>query len=127
MEFQKKKKRKHLLDNTTNQLTKFRKKHRLEINDESNRVCNTGGQIKFKTSISRSSLCDYSDAYILVSGTTKTDGVGANYNAKRLDERNKEVIFKNCAPFTDCISEINNTQILNTRRFRCCYPNLEFN
>ena len=90
-------------------------------------MCNTGGQIKFKTSILRSSLCDYSDAYMLVGGTTKTDGVGANYNAKRLDERNKGVIFKNCAPFTDWISEINNTQIVNTKRFRCCYPNLEFN
>ena len=36
-----------------------------------------------------------------------------NVAAKRLDERNEGVIFKNCAPFTDCISEINNTQIDN--------------
>ena len=63
----------------------------------------------------RSSLCDYSDAYILVSGTITITGAGADDAAKRLDERNKGVIFKNCAPFTDCISEINNTQIDNAK------------
>ena len=63
----------------------------------------------------RSSLCDYSDTYILVSGTITITGAGADDAAKRLDERNKGVIFKNCAPFTDCISEINNTQIDNAK------------
>ena len=57
----------------------------------------------------RSSLCDYSDAYILVKGNitvnnTAADGAAAN-------NTNKKVIFKNCAPFTNCISKINNTQI----------------
>ena len=51
----------------------------------------------------RSSLCDYSDAYILVSGTITITGAGADDEAKRSDERNKGVIFKNCAPFIDCI------------------------
>ena len=63
----------------------------------------------------RSSLCDYSDAYIFVSGTITITGAGVDDAAKRLDERNKGVIFKNCAPFTDCISEINNTQIDNAK------------
>ena len=63
----------------------------------------------------RSSLCDYSDAYIFVSGTITITGAGVDDAAKRLDERNKGVIFKNCAPFTDCISEINNTQINNAK------------
>ena len=63
----------------------------------------------------RSSLCDYSDTYILVSGTITITGAGADDAAKRLDERNKGVIFKNCAPFTDCISEINNTQTDNAK------------
>ena len=49
--------------------------------------------------------------YILVSGTITVDGEGADDNAKRADESNKGVIFKNCATFTDCTSEINNTQI----------------
>ena len=63
----------------------------------------------------RSSLCDYSDAYILVSGTITITGAGNEDAARRLDERNKGVISKNCASFTDCISEINNTQIDNAK------------
>ena len=43
----------------------------------------------------RSSLCDYSDAYILVSGTITITGAGVDYAEKRLDERNNEVIFQN--------------------------------
>ena len=60
-------------------------------------------------------MCDYSDAYILVSGTITITGAGADDAAKRLDERNKEVIFKNCATFIDCISKINNTEIDNAK------------
>ena len=59
----------------------------------------------------RSNLCDYADAYILVKGTITITGAGDDDAAKRLDERNKGVIFKNCAPFTKCISRINNTDI----------------
>ena len=55
-----------------------------------------------------SSLCDYSNVYILQSGTTTITGAGDDDNAKRADERDKGVIFKNCAPFTDSISKINN-------------------
>ena len=58
----------------------------------------------------KSSLCGYRDAYVLVSGTIRNYGAGANDNAKRLDERHKGVIFKKCAPLTDCISKINITQ-----------------
>ena len=58
----------------------------------------------------RSSLCHYSDAYILLGETITITGVEANDAAKRLYERNKGVIFKNCAPFFDCIIEINDTQ-----------------
>ena len=54
----------------------------------------------------RSSLSNYSDAYIFVSGTITITGAGADDAAKQLDERNKGVTCKNCAPFTDCISEI---------------------
>ena len=59
----------------------------------------------------RSSLCAYCDAYILVSGTITVTGARADDAAKRLDERYKGMISKNCAPFIDCTSEINNTQI----------------
>ena len=63
----------------------------------------------------KSSLRDYSDAYIIISGIITGDGAGADDAAKRSGERNKGLIFKNCASFTDCISEINNTQIDNAR------------
>ena len=59
----------------------------------------------------KSSLCDYNDAYTLVSRTITIDGGGADDATKQLDERNKGGIFKNCAPFTDCIREVNTTQI----------------
>ena len=63
----------------------------------------------------KSSLCDYSDAYILVSGNITITGAGADDASKRLGERNKGVISKNYVPFTDCISEINNTHIDNAK------------
>ena len=63
----------------------------------------------------KTSLFDYSDAYILVSGTITITGAGADDVAKRACERNKGVIFNKCAPFTDCRSEINNPQIDNAK------------
>ena len=57
----------------------------------------------------KSSLCDYSDAYTLVKGTISANNTAANGAAAI--NTNKKVIFKNCAPFTNCISKINNTQI----------------
>ena len=59
----------NLLENAPNQPTKFRTKRWVEINDKSHGTYNINSQFKFKTSILRSSLCDYNDAYILVSGT----------------------------------------------------------
>ena len=53
----------NLLDNTPNQPSKFRTKNWIEINDDSRETYNTNSQIKFKTSMLKSSLCDYSDAY----------------------------------------------------------------
>ena len=55
----------------------------------------------------RSSLCDYSDAYIIVKGTMSI----VKQTVENLNNSNKKLVFKNCAPFTDCLSEINNTQI----------------
>ena len=58
----------NLLDNTPNQLSKFRRKNWIEINDQSRGVYSTNSDIRFKTTMLKSSLCDYSDAYILVKG-----------------------------------------------------------
>ena len=63
----------------------------------------------------KSSLCVYSHAYILVLGTVNT-GTVANTN------NTKNIIIKNCALFTDCISEINNTQIDNVKDFDIIIP-----
>ena len=71
--------------------------------------------IKCKTTILRSILCDYADADILVKETTTITGAGDDDAAKRLDERNKGVVFKNCAPFTKYISRLNNTDIDNAQ------------
>ena len=105
----------NLLDNTPNQPSKFRTKNWVEINVDVRGTCNSNSQINFKTSMFKSSLYDYSDVYILVIGTITITEEGANDNAKRSNEREREVILKNCAPFTDFISEINNTQIDNTK------------
>ena len=83
------------------------------MNDDSHGTHNTNSQIKLKTSMLKSSLCDYTDAHILVSGTITITGAGVDDAAKQLDETKKGVMFKNCAPFTDYISEINNTQVGN--------------
>ena len=77
-------------------------------------MCNTNSQIKFRTTMSKSSVCDCNDAYILVKGTITLVGQGATEAARRQRDRyNKQVIFKNSAPFTDCINEISTTQADN--------------
>ena len=63
----------------------------------------------------RSSLCDYRDAYILVKGKITITEARDHAAARQADERDKGVAFKNRAPFTNCISEINNTQIDNCK------------
>ena len=63
----------------------------------------------------RSNLCNYANAYILVKGTITITSVGDNDAVKRLNERNKGVIFKNCAPITKCIIRINNIEIDNAQ------------
>ena len=71
--------------------------------------------IRFKTTMLRSSLCDYADAYILVKETITITGAGNDDVTKRADERSKGVTFKNCALFTKCIGIINGTDIDNAQ------------
>ena len=70
----------------------------------------------------RSDLCDYADVYILIKGTITITGAGDDDAAKRLDERNKDAIFKNYTPFTKCISRINGTEIDNARDIDIVLP-----
>ena len=100
-----------MLENTPNQPTKFRTKNWVEIDDDARRMYNTNIQIKFKTSMLRSSLCDYSDAYILVKRTISITALAED----NLNNANKKAAYKNFAPFTDCISESKNTQTDNAK------------
>ena len=68
----------------------------------------------------RSSLCDYSDAYLLVKGNITANNTAVDSAAA--DNTNKKVIFKTCAPFTSYINKINNEQIDNTQYFDIVKP-----
>ena len=111
-----------LLYDKSNQPSKFRTNNWVEINDEARGTYNVNSQIKFKTTMLKSSLCDYSDAYILVKETITIEGAGADAAARQADERDKGAIFKNCAPFTNCISKINNTQVDNAKDIDIVMP-----
>ena len=94
-------------------MLRFITKKWVEVHDQSGSADDRykpSKQIRFKTSMLRSDLCDYSDAYIVVKGDitlTKTNGRGI------IDIRNRFLAFKNNAPFTNCISKINNVLIDN--------------
>ena len=107
-------------DNTLNQPSKFRTRNWIEINDESRGAYNVNSQIKFKTTMLKSSLCGYSESYILVKGTITVNNTAAQGAAA--NNTTKKVIFKNWAPFTNCISEINNTQIDNAKEIDIVMP-----
>ena len=110
----------NLIDDASNQPSKFKTKNWVEISDESRGTYNVNSEIKFKTTMLKSSLCDYSDAYVLVKGTitvNKTAAADADVN-----NTNKKVKFKNCAPFTNCLNEINNTQVDNAKDLDIVMP-----
>ena len=79
-------------DDTSNQPSKFRTRNWVEINDESRGAYNVNSQIKFKATMLKSSLCDYSDAYILVKGTISVNNTAAQGAAA--NNTNKKVILK---------------------------------
>ena len=97
MEFQK---ISNFLDITSDNkdLPKFVTKKWIEVYDQSEGNYNVNKEIRIKTSMLRSDLCDFSDAYIVVKGTiTVTEPDNAKIN--------KIVAFKNTAPFINCISK----------------------
>ena len=110
----------NLLNDESNKPSTFRTKNWVEINDDVRGIYSPNKQIRFKTSMLRSSLCNYSDAYILVKGniTVNNTAVGA----VAANNTNKKEIFENCAPFTNCISKINNIQIDNVEYIDMIMP-----
>ena len=105
----------NLVHDASNQPSKFRARYWVEINDESRRTYNVNSQLKFKTTMLKSSLCDYSEAFIHIKVKVTITGAGDDAAARQADERDKGVAFKNCAPFTNCINEINNILIDNAK------------
>ena len=91
----------NLLNGSDNENSKFELKKWYVIDSESKGNYSHKNPIKFLTNSLESSLRDYSDAYVLVTGNITV--VGDGYNTK--------VAFKNCAPFRKCITEINETFI----------------
>ena len=103
----------NLLNDGSRKPSKSKTRNWVEINDEARGTYSPNKQTKFKTSMLRSSLYDYSDAYILVKGNITVNHPGAA--GAPANNTNKKVIFKNIAPFTNCISKINNTDIDNAK------------
>ena len=97
----------NLLDNTQNEPSKLRTRNWVEINDESWEMYNMSNEIKFKTSVIRS-ICNYSDAYIYAKRTITVPITGT---AAAPANKNRKVVFINFAPFTNCVSEINNSRV----------------
>ena len=103
----------NLLDDTTNQPFKCWTRNWFEINDEWKGKYDSS-KIRFKTSIIRSNLCDYSDADILVKGTITVPNAVATGVA--VNHTSENVIFKICAPFNDCIPKTSNIQVNDVQK-----------
>ena len=84
----------NLLGNTSDKVPRFITKKWIEVYDQSGEIYNTNRQIRFKTSMLRSDLCDYGDVYIVVKGDIT------------VEEKNRLLAFKNNAPFISCISKM---------------------
>ena len=108
MEYQKMEYQKinNLLGSTPDKVSKFIAKKWIEVNNQSGKPYITNKQIRFTTSMLRSHLCDYSDAYIVVKGVITV----TNPNN---DAYNKKLALKNDAPFISCISKIDGELIEN--------------
>ena len=111
-----------MLDNTQNKPSKFRTRNLVEINDESRGTYKDSNQSKFKTSMIRSNLCDCSDAYLLISGTITIKWEEDDDTGKWAGERNKGVIFKYCVSFSECVSNLNVSQIHNAKDIDVVMP-----
>ena len=106
----------NLLGNVDNESLKFATRKQYVINDQNNADYGDGDEngttIKFETKVIKSNLCDYSDAYILVTGDITATGGDANTKAA----------FKNCAPFTKCVTHINDEHVDNADNLDIVMP-----
>ena len=101
----------NLLNSSENEYSKFATKKWYVIDSESKGVYSHENEIKFLTSSLESSLCDYSDAYILVTGNISVKRRNAADTADIALGAITQVTFKNCAPFENCKTEINDSLV----------------
>ena len=108
----------NFLDTTSDDkdLPRFVTKKWIEVYDQSEGNYNVNKEIRIKTSMLRSDLCDFSDAYIVVEGTITLEG---DNNANK---QNKNLAFKNNAPFINCISKLNGVQVDNAGDLEVVMP-----
>ena len=108
-----------MLGTTLNEMLRFIIKKWVEFYDQSgnaNDEYKPNKPIRFKTSMLRSDLCDFSDAYIVVKGDITLEG------DNDANKRNKNLAFKNNAPFINCISKINGIKIDNAEDLDVVMP-----
>ena len=112
----------NLLDTTSDNVSRVITRKWVDVYDQScsaEDIYKPSKQIRFRTSMLRSDLCDFSDAYIVAKGTitlTKINGRGI------IDIRNRFLALKNNAPFSNCISKINNALIDNAEDIDVVMP-----
>ena len=107
----------NLLDNISDKVPRFITKKCIEVSDQSGGAYSTNKQIRFKTSMLRSDLCDYSEAYIVVKGI-----VTVSADERDREEMNRQIILKNNAPFISCISKINGVLVENAEELDIVMP-----
>ena len=107
----------NLLGNIPDKVPRYITKTWIQVHDQSGETYNTNKQIRFKTSMLRSDLCDYSDAYIVVKGI-----VTVSADERDRDELNKQAILENNAPFISCISKINGVLVENVEDLDIVMP-----
>ena len=118
----------NLLGSTPDKVPKFITKKCIEVNNQSGKSYSANKQIRFKTSMLRSDLCNYSETYILVKRviTVKAPNENSDNDAIKAinieDKRNRPLSFKNNAPFISCISKINNELIENAEDLDIVMP-----
>ena len=105
-----------LLGDADNKSSKLATRKWYVINDQNNTAYGEGNKdsttVKFEPKVIKSNLCDYSDAYILITGSITATGGDAN----------TRVAFRNCAPFTKCITHINDEHIDNADNLDIIMP-----
>ena len=106
----------NLLNDSDNESSKFATRKWYIINDQNNRQYSKGNEndstIKFETKVMKKFLCDYSDAYILITGNIKVADVGADTN----------VAVKNCVTFTNCVTHVNDEHVKTAENLDIILP-----